>query len=76
MPGTETGKWIIIAGVLIVLIGVIVYFFHDKLGWIGRLPGDIRIERENFRFYFPFTTILLLSVVVSLLIRLIKRFFL
>lgn len=76
MPGTETGKWIIIAGVLIVLIGVIVYFFHDKLGWIGRLPGDIRIERENFRFYFPFTTMLLLSVVVSLLIRLIKRFFL
>lgn len=76
MPGTEPGKWIIIAGVLIVLIGVIVYFFHDKLGWIGRLPGDIRIERENFRFYFPFTTMLLLSVVVSLLIRLIKRFFL
>lgn len=76
MPGTETGKWIIIAGVLIVLIGVIVYFFHDKLGWIGRLPGDIRIERENFRFYFPFTTMLLLSVVISLLIRLIKRFFL
>ncbi len=76
MPGTEPGKWIIIAGVLIVLIGVIVYFFHDKLGWIGRLPGDIRIERGNFRFYFPFTTMLLLSVVVSLLIRLIKRFFL
>ncbi len=76
MPGTEPGKWIIIAGVLIVLIGVIVYFFHDKLGWIGRLPGDIRIERENFRFYFPFTTMLLLSVVISLLIRLIKRFFL
>ncbi|MEJ8843109.1 DUF2905 domain-containing protein [Lacibacter sp. H375] len=72
----EAGKWIIIAGVLIVLIGVMIYFFHDKLGWIGRLPGDIRIERENFRFYFPFTTMLLLSIVVSMLIRLIKRFFL
>ncbi|HLP35986.1 DUF2905 domain-containing protein [Lacibacter sp.] len=76
MLRTEAGKWIIIAGLLIVLIGVIIYFFHDKLGWIGRLPGDIRIERENVRFYFPFTTMLLLSVVVSLLIRLIKRFFL
>lgn len=72
----ETGKWIIAAGVLIVLIGIIVYLFHDKLGWIGRLPGDIRIERENFRFYFPFTTMLLLSIVVSLLIRIIKRFLL
>lgn len=76
MSSAETGKWIIIAGVLIVLIGVIIYFFHDKLGWIGRLPGDVRIERENFRFYFPFTTMLLLSVVISLLIRIIKRFFL
>lgn len=76
MLRTEAGKWIIIAGLLIVLIGVIIYFFHDKLGWIGRLPGDIRIERESVRFYFPFTTMLLLSVVVSLLIRLIKRFFL
>lgn len=76
MLRTEAGKWIIIAGLLIVLIGVIIYFFHDKLGWLGCLPGDIRIERENVRFYFPFTTMLLLSVVVSLLIRLIKRFFL
>ena len=76
MLRAETGKWMIVAGVLIVLIGVIVYFFHDKLSWIGRLPGDIRIERENFRFYFPFTTMLLLSVVISLLIGLIKRFFL
>ena len=76
MLRTETGKWIIAVGVLIVLIGIIVYFFHDKFGWIGRLPGDIRIERENFRFYFPFTTMLLLSVVISLLIRIIKRFFL
>ena len=70
----ETGKWIIIAGVLIILIGVVIYFFHDKFRWIGRLPGDIRFERENFRFYFPFTTMLLASVVVSLLIRIIKRF--
>ena len=69
----ETGKWIILAGVLMVLIGVSIYFFHDKLRWIGRLPGDIRIERENFRFYFPFTTMLLTSVVVSLLIRIIKH---
>jgi Protein of unknown function (DUF2905) len=76
MLKAETGKWIILAGVLIILIGVVIYFFQDRLRWIGRLPGDIRIERENFRFYFPFTTMLLASVIVRLLLRIIKRFFL
>ncbi len=71
---SDTGKWMILAGGVIVLIGVIIYFFHDKLHWIGRLPGDIRVEKENVRFYFPITTLLLLSVVGSILLRLIKRF--
>ena len=72
---SETGKWIIGAGVVMVLIGIIIYFFHDKLNWIGRLPGDIRIEKENFKFYFPIVTMILLSVVVSFLIWLIRKFF-
>ena len=55
----ETGKLIIAAGVFIVVAGVIVYFFHDRLNWIGRLPGDIRVEKENFRFYFPITTMII-----------------
>ena len=71
---SDTGKWIILAGGLIVLIGVIIYFFHDKLHWIGRLPGDIRVEKENVRFYFPITTMLLFSLLVTILLRLIKRF--
>ena len=72
---SETGKWIIGAGVIIVLIGIIVYFFHDKLNWIGRLPGDIRIEKENFRFYFPIATMILLSLTVTFIIWLIRKFF-
>jgi len=70
-----TGKIIIIIGVIIVLGGVIVYFFHDKLNWIGRLPGDVRIEKENFRFYFPITTMIALSLLVTLIAQIIKRFF-
>jgi H+/Cl- antiporter ClcA len=69
-----TGKYLIIIGILVVIVGGIVYLFGDKLHWLGRLPGDIRIERENFRFFFPITTMLLLSGLLNLAIWLIRRF--
>lgn len=72
---SETGKWIIGIGMIIIVIGVIIYFFHDKLNWIGRLPGDIRIEKENFRFYFPIVTMILFSLVATIIIWLIRKLF-
>ena len=72
---SETGKWVIGLGAIIILIGIIIYFFHDKLNWIGRLPGDIRIEKENFKFYFPITTMILLSLFGTLIIWLIRKLF-
>ncbi len=71
---SQTGKYIIIAGVVLVVIGFLVSFFYDKLNWIGRLPGDIRIEKENFRFYFPVTTMILASILLSVIIQLIRKF--
>jgi hypothetical protein len=71
----NTGKYILIAGMFIVLIGAVVYFFGDKLHWIGRLPGDIRVERENARFYFPITTMIILSLLLTIILNLIKRIF-
>lgn len=71
---SNTGKYIILGGCLIVLAGVILYFFHDKLHWIGRLPGDIRVEKENFKFYFPITTMLLISLALTLIVSIVKRF--
>jgi uncharacterized protein HemY len=71
----QTGKYIIIAGILIIVIGLLIYFFYDKLHWIGRLPGDIRIERENFRFYFPITTMVIFSILITVIIRLFNKFF-
>jgi hypothetical protein len=65
---SETGKYVILIGLLVVLAGIIIYFFHDKLNWVGRLPGDIRVEKENFKFYFPITTMILLSLLVTALI--------
>jgi len=44
-------------------------------GWSGHLPGDIRVEKENVRFYFPITTMILLSVVVSVILWILKKFF-
>lgn len=73
---SDTGKWIILIGLCLILMGVVIYFFHDKLHWIGRLPGDIRIEKENFRFYFPITTMIIFSLLVSLFIYIVKKTFL
>jgi hypothetical protein len=50
---SETGKWLIFAGFAMVVLGLLVYFFHDKLHWLGRLPGDIKMEGKNYKFYFP-----------------------
>jgi Protein of unknown function (DUF2905) len=72
---SETGKIIIGVGLLLVLVGSVVYLFGNKLHFIGNLPGDIRIEKENFSFYFPITTMLLLSLIVNVLIRVYKHFF-
>jgi hypothetical protein len=70
----NTGKYIIVVGALIVIAGIVVYFFHDKLQWIGRLPGDIRIEKENSRFYFPITTMIIFSLLLTVLVNLLKKF--
>ncbi len=71
---STTGKYIITIGAVIIIVGIIIYFFNDKLNWIGKLPGDIRIEKENFKLYFPLSTMLALSLVVTLIIHLIRRF--
>jgi len=68
------GKFLMIGGLLMLVAGVVVYFAGDKLSWLGKLPGDIRIKGDNFSFYFPVTTMILLSVIVSVVIALIRKF--
>lgn len=62
-----------LAGGLLLLLGLI-FYFADRLPWLGCLPGDILIKKKNFSFYFPMATSLLLSLLLSLLIYLIQRF--
>jgi hypothetical protein len=69
----NTGRYIVFAGIGIVIVGLLIWFFHDKLNWIGRLPGDIRIEKGNFRFYFPLTTMILFSILLTIMINVIRK---
>ncbi|PJZ56436.1 DUF2905 domain-containing protein [Leptospira barantonii] len=69
-------KPFLILGVLFLLIGLF-FLYGSKFPFLdnlGKLPGDIRIERENFRFYFPLTTSILISVLISLILFLIQKF--
>lgn len=66
-------KLLIGVGVLLIVAGVLAWALQGKLGWLGRLPGDLRIERENFRFYFPITTMIVLSILLNLIIWAIRR---
>ena len=64
-----------VAGVIIALAGVILWFFGNKFQWLGNLPGDIKVEKPGFSFYMPITTMILVSVVLSLLLYLWRKFF-
>lgn len=65
------GPIIVLAGVALVLVGLAVW--SGALGWFGRLPGDIRIERDSMRIYIPLASMLLISVVLTLLMYLLNR---
>jgi len=69
------GKIIIIAGLILVIAGIIIYFAGNRFSWVGHLPGDIRIEKEKVKFYFPITTMIILSILVSFIIWLVKKIF-
>ena len=73
--GQNIGKYLVVTGIIILTAGVLIYFFHDKMQWIGRLPGDIRVEKPNFKFYFPITTMILASVLISLILWVLRKIF-
>jgi uncharacterized membrane protein required for colicin V production len=68
----DIGKFLLIVGVITALIGLLLWGgFAPK--WLGRLPGDIRIERGNSAFYFPIVTCIIISIVLSLILSLFRR---
>ena len=73
MGSRSIGLMIILLGIFVVLIGLLI--LSGGLSWFGRLPGDIRIEGERTRVYIPITSMLLISLALSLLMYLLRRFF-
>lgn len=66
------GKLFVLVGVIFVLVGAALWAGFGK-GWLGRLPGDISIEKGGSTFYFPIVTCILISIVLSLLLNIFRR---
>jgi hypothetical protein len=69
---SDVGKTLVVLGLLIALVGVVLTFV-GRVSWLGRLPGDIYVQRGNWSLYFPLATSLVLSVVLSLVFYLLGR---
>ena len=69
------GKILITTGLCIVVVGIIIYLFGDKVGWFGNLFGDIKIVKSNFGVYFPITSMIIISIVLTLILNFFSRFF-
>ncbi len=69
----QIGVILVVVGMGVVLVGLLAW--SGALGWFGRLPGDIRVERESMRVYVPITSMLIVSGVLSLVLYLVRRFF-
>jgi hypothetical protein len=72
-------KFIIYLGLFILLVGIVLFIFEKNniniFKWLGNLPGDIKIEKDNFTFYFPVTTMIIISLLITLILKIINKFF-
>ncbi len=65
-------RWFIIGGIILIGIGLILYFAPVLINWFGKLPGDIRIEKENSKVFIPITSMIIVSIVLTIIINLIR----
>jgi hypothetical protein len=68
------GKILVIFGLVLFVLGVL-FLFVEKIPFLGKLPGDIHIHKKGWEFYFPLTTSILISIVLSIVLILFGRFF-
>ena len=68
----ELGRFLVVVGLMIAAIGVLIWAGSGR-GWFGQLPGDLHVERWNFKFYLPIATCLLISIILSLVLWLFRK---
>jgi len=66
-------RWLILAGLVLLAVGLILHYAPGLLNWFGKLPGDIRMESERGKFFFPITSMVIVSIVLTVIINLFKR---
>ncbi len=67
-------RWFIIAGIILVFIGLILWLIPNAFNWFGKLPGDIKIEKENSRVFIPLTSMILVSVILTIVVNVVRYF--
>jgi H+/Cl- antiporter ClcA len=66
------GRFLVISGIILIAAGLLIYAAPSLFSWFGKLPGDIRIEKENSKIFIPLTSMLLLSIVLTIIVNLLK----
>jgi hypothetical protein len=74
MNSGTAGKILILIGPGIIILGGLLWLF-SRIPFAGKLPGDISIEKDNFTFYFPVTTCIIMSIVITVILNIVLRFF-
>jgi hypothetical protein len=70
----QLGKMLIVIGIIIIVAGIVLLFVKKMPFGLGKLPGDIYIKKDNFTFYFPITTAIIISVVLSIIFYIVSKF--
>lgn len=67
------GRWLIVLGIALIVVGAVLHFAPWIINWFGRLPGDIRIESGKSKIFIPITSMVIVSIVLTLLVNIFKR---
>ena len=67
-------KLFIFLGFLLIFLGIIFHYFGENFKWFGNLPGDIKIGQNNFKIFIPFTSMILLSILLTVIVNVFKKF--
>ncbi|MBP1747882.1 MAG: hypothetical protein H6Q52_421 [Deltaproteobacteria bacterium] len=66
------GKMLIVAGIILIILGL-AYTYGPRIPWLGKLPGDISIKKDNFTFYFPLATSIIISIILSIIFSIFRK---